>query len=272
MRSSIAPIELDTAEGHLMINVREATGWWIRIKVSTREINVGFINNENHRWSNKNEGISSGTEEKICSFRHRALTSLTRTRKWNVLYPPTCCPSSLPRCVTQGYTTWILRLFHQADLKFSGPVLNCHTCSYMNDQGKCLQGEGVCSTQNSQQCMLKKIFEGMWGLHEPVFAREHINQLEYWWGGDTVAGAEEGTSCDSPETWRSRRTLSFQESRAEFQLLRERPFPAGLRCIKKRQGDWLSLPIKEMCGLPLETLTVSSGMCLSCSWLYIPST
>ncbi|XP_058926693.1 acrosomal protein SP-10 isoform X2 [Kogia breviceps] len=41
-----------------------------------------------------------------------------------------------------------------------GPVLNCHTCSYMNDQGKCLQGEGVCSTQNSQQCMLKKIFEG----------------------------------------------------------------------------------------------------------------
>ncbi|XP_022416121.1 acrosomal protein SP-10 isoform X1 [Delphinapterus leucas] len=42
----------------------------------------------------------------------------------------------------------------------SGPVLNCHTCSYMNDQGKCLQGEGVCSTQNSQQCMLKKIFEG----------------------------------------------------------------------------------------------------------------
>ncbi|XP_007183465.2 acrosomal protein SP-10 isoform X3 [Balaenoptera acutorostrata] len=42
----------------------------------------------------------------------------------------------------------------------SGPVLNCHTCSYMNDQGKCLRGEGVCSTQNSQQCMLKKIFEG----------------------------------------------------------------------------------------------------------------
>ncbi|XP_059040039.1 acrosomal protein SP-10 isoform X3 [Mustela lutreola] len=42
----------------------------------------------------------------------------------------------------------------------SGPILNCHTCSYMNDQGKCLRGEGVCSTQNSQQCMLKKIFEG----------------------------------------------------------------------------------------------------------------
>uniref|UniRef100_A0A8C0KCE9 Acrosomal vesicle protein 1 n=1 Tax=Canis lupus dingo TaxID=286419 RepID=A0A8C0KCE9_CANLU len=40
------------------------------------------------------------------------------------------------------------------------PILNCHTCSYMNDQGKCLRGEGVCSTQNSQQCMLKKIFEG----------------------------------------------------------------------------------------------------------------
>ncbi|XP_068834386.1 acrosomal protein SP-10-like isoform X2 [Capricornis sumatraensis] len=42
----------------------------------------------------------------------------------------------------------------------SGPSLSCHTCSYMNDQGKCLRGEGVCSTQNSQQCMLKKIFEG----------------------------------------------------------------------------------------------------------------
>ncbi|XP_027388436.1 acrosomal protein SP-10-like isoform X2 [Bos indicus x Bos taurus] len=41
-----------------------------------------------------------------------------------------------------------------------GYELNCHTCSYMNDQGKCLRGEGVCSTQNSQQCMLKKIFEG----------------------------------------------------------------------------------------------------------------
>ncbi|XP_043308533.1 acrosomal protein SP-10 isoform X2 [Cervus canadensis] len=42
----------------------------------------------------------------------------------------------------------------------SGPSLSCHTCSYMNDQGKCLRGEGVCATQNSQQCMLKKIFEG----------------------------------------------------------------------------------------------------------------
>ncbi|XP_049712299.1 acrosomal protein SP-10 [Loxodonta africana] len=41
-----------------------------------------------------------------------------------------------------------------------GTGLNCHTCSYMNEQGKCLRGEGVCVTQNSQQCMLKKIFEG----------------------------------------------------------------------------------------------------------------
>ncbi|ELK09782.1 Sperm acrosomal protein FSA-ACR.1 [Pteropus alecto] len=43
---------------------------------------------------------------------------------------------------------------------FSGPALNCHVCSYMNDKGKCLRGESVCSTQNTQQCMLKKIFEG----------------------------------------------------------------------------------------------------------------
>ncbi|XP_053515448.1 acrosomal protein SP-10 isoform X2 [Artibeus jamaicensis] len=41
----------------------------------------------------------------------------------------------------------------------SGPALKCITCSYMNDQGKCLRGEGVCSAQKSQQCMLKKIFE-----------------------------------------------------------------------------------------------------------------
>ncbi|KAM8812127.1 acrosomal protein SP-10-like [Rhynchonycteris naso] len=39
-------------------------------------------------------------------------------------------------------------------------VISCYTCSYMNDEGQCLRGEGVCSTQKSQQCMLKKIFEG----------------------------------------------------------------------------------------------------------------
>ncbi|XP_028611749.1 acrosomal protein SP-10-like [Grammomys surdaster] len=38
--------------------------------------------------------------------------------------------------------------------------INCHTCAYMNDDAKCLRGEGICTTQNSQQCMLKKIFEG----------------------------------------------------------------------------------------------------------------
>uniref|UniRef100_A0A8C0WYL4 UPAR/Ly6 domain-containing protein n=1 Tax=Castor canadensis TaxID=51338 RepID=A0A8C0WYL4_CASCN len=48
----------------------------------------------------------------------------------------------------------------QAYLKISGTALTCHTCAYMNDQGKCLRGEGVCTTQNSQQCMLKKIYEG----------------------------------------------------------------------------------------------------------------
>ncbi|XP_045716306.1 acrosomal protein SP-10 isoform X1 [Phyllostomus hastatus] len=41
----------------------------------------------------------------------------------------------------------------------SAPALKCVTCSYMSDQGKCLRGEGVCSAQKSQQCMLKKIFE-----------------------------------------------------------------------------------------------------------------
>ncbi|XP_058302787.1 acrosomal protein SP-10 isoform X2 [Hylobates moloch] len=42
----------------------------------------------------------------------------------------------------------------------TGTILNCYTCAYMDDQGKCLRGEGTCITQNSQQCMLKKIFEG----------------------------------------------------------------------------------------------------------------
>ncbi|XP_006991229.1 acrosomal protein SP-10 [Peromyscus maniculatus bairdii] len=42
----------------------------------------------------------------------------------------------------------------------AGIAINCHACAYMNDDGKCLRGEGVCTTQNSQQCMLKKIFEG----------------------------------------------------------------------------------------------------------------
>nr|XP_020041037.1 acrosomal protein SP-10 isoform X2 [Castor canadensis] len=44
--------------------------------------------------------------------------------------------------------------------KSTSTALTCHTCAYMNDQGKCLRGEGVCTTQNSQQCMLKKIYEG----------------------------------------------------------------------------------------------------------------
>ncbi|KAG3286901.1 acrosomal vesicle protein 1, transcript variant X1 [Ictidomys tridecemlineatus] len=41
-----------------------------------------------------------------------------------------------------------------------GTMLSCYTCAYMTEKGKCLRGEGVCTTQNSQQCMLKKIFEG----------------------------------------------------------------------------------------------------------------
>nr|XP_004670633.2 acrosomal protein SP-10 [Jaculus jaculus] len=41
-----------------------------------------------------------------------------------------------------------------------GTSLNCHTCAYMTNQGKCLRGEGICAAQSSQQCMLKKIFEG----------------------------------------------------------------------------------------------------------------
>lgn len=68
--------------------------------------------------------------------------------------------------------------FIRAYLKFSGPAINCHTCSYMNSEAKCLRGEGSCTIQNSQQCMLKKIFEGIvgtsWGdlcqqTHQPTW-------------------------------------------------------------------------------------------------------
>uniref|UniRef100_A0A8C2VXV2 Acrosomal vesicle protein 1 n=1 Tax=Chinchilla lanigera TaxID=34839 RepID=A0A8C2VXV2_CHILA len=49
---------------------------------------------------------------------------------------------------------------HDSGEETSGAILNCHTCAYMNNQGKCLRGEGMCTTEKSQQCMLKKIFEG----------------------------------------------------------------------------------------------------------------
>ncbi|XP_045411708.1 acrosomal protein SP-10 isoform X2 [Lemur catta] len=49
---------------------------------------------------------------------------------------------------------------HAAAEQPSSIILSCHVCAYMNDQGKCLRGEGICTTQNAQQCMLKKIFEG----------------------------------------------------------------------------------------------------------------
>nr|XP_054293472.1 acrosomal protein SP-10 isoform X2 [Pongo pygmaeus] len=49
---------------------------------------------------------------------------------------------------------------HSSGEQSLGTILNCYTCAYMNDRGRCLRGEGTCITQNSQQCMLKKIFEG----------------------------------------------------------------------------------------------------------------
>ncbi|XP_054381350.1 acrosomal protein SP-10 isoform X10 [Pongo abelii] len=49
---------------------------------------------------------------------------------------------------------------HASGEQSLGTILNCYTCAYMNDRGRCLRGEGTCITQNSQQCMLKKIFEG----------------------------------------------------------------------------------------------------------------
>jgi hypothetical protein len=61
-------------------------------------------------------------------------------------------------------------------LHISAITINCHTCAYMNDDAKCLRGEGVCTTQNSQQCMLKKIFEGSRNVWDK-FTREHINHL-----------------------------------------------------------------------------------------------
>lgn len=172
-------------------------GIWIVVNISIKEINLGFISNEHHRWSNKKEGIPSSTKERMCSLRHRVLRS-PRTDKM--------------KYVVSRLHTWSTREFHLAYLKFSGPALNCHVCSYMNDKGKCLRGESVCSTQNTQQYMLKKIFEGMWGLQEVIFVREH-NQLEYWWGvGCGGQGPEERSSCGSQKLgdWK---TLSRIKSR-----------------------------------------------------------
>lgn len=107
VKSSIAPIELDTAERHLMINVQEATGLWI--KVSTGGRKVGFISNEYHRWSSKDEVIFSGMEGKRCFL---------RPTKWFYLLsiiPSQMCDSRLH--------TWITGLFHQADLKFFRPTI-----------------------------------------------------------------------------------------------------------------------------------------------------
>lgn len=75
----------------------------------------------------------------------------------------------------------------------------------MNDQGKCLRGEGICATQKSQQCMLKKIFEGMWGLHEAIFAREYINRVLM--GSSVVGGG--GLSRDQAVVPRN---LEIQEN------------------------------------------------------------
>lgn len=195
-------------------------GIWTGVEVSIREINLWLISNERHRWSRKNEGISL-VEKRISAN-------------------STSCPSPIPRGVTQSYT----RELHQAYLTFSGPPIDCHTCSYMDSEGKCLRGEGSCTLQNSQQCMLKKIFEGIGGTSWGDLCQQ---THEYSWRvvGWQEARAWGGDKLCFPETWKFNETLSFQVLRVEFQFLLEREslFPAGL---KRRQGEWLSLLIKEI--------------------------
>lgn len=113
-----------------------------------------------------------------------------RTKKYvYFLQPP------LPICATQpsGLSGNFIGFFF---FQISGVAINCHTCSYMNDDGKCLRGEGICTTQNSQQCMLKKIFEGS----RDKTAREHSNYLlnknGVAWGGDIIGINELGNSED----------------------------------------------------------------------------
>lgn len=192
-------------------------GIWIGVNISIIERNLGFFSNENYRWSSNNEGMAPGPEERLWSIRFRALkcpknqTMTCVVSRLLAVHHPSPCDSWL--------SAWSIRKFHQAYLKFAGPILNCHTCSYMNDQGKCLRGEGVCSTQNSQQCMLKKIFEGMWRLHSTVCARETHQLTWVLLGATGVVGAQGGVKLWFPRNWRVRRTLSFQELRAEFLLL-----------------------------------------------------
>lgn len=59
-----APMELYMAE---------PVGIWIGVNISVVERNLGFFSNDIYRRSSKNEGISSGPEEKLRSIRCRAL-------------------------------------------------------------------------------------------------------------------------------------------------------------------------------------------------------
>lgn len=103
--------------------------------------------------------------------------------------------------------------FIRAYLKFSGPAINCHTCSYMNSEAKCLRGEGSCTIQNSQQCMLKKIFEGIVGTSWGDLCQQTHQPTWVFMGSSWMAGR--GQACGGiklcfPETWKFNKTLSFQ--------------------------------------------------------------
>lgn len=185
-------------------------GIWIGAKLSVREIHLGFISNEHHRWSRKNKGISPVEKNKYALSDTGPSDPQQEPRSEMRCVQATSCPSSSPRGVTQGYT----REFHQAYLKFSGPAINCHTCSYMTSEAKCLRGEGSCTIQNSQQCMLKKIFEGIVGTSWGNLCWKTRQPTWVFMGSSWVAGMgqrpTEESSCASQKLGNSAKPYPFK--------------------------------------------------------------
>ena len=162
----------------------------------------------------------------------------------------TCCPSSLPMCDSRLHT-WITGLFHQADLKFFRPIVKLpHMLLYewprkmSSWRGSLLHSElPAVHVKEDLWRYVGTSWAGLWQrTHHPAW-------VPMGEGVVGVAGAGGGIKLGFSRNLDSRGPQFLRESRVELQLLRERPFPKGLRCLKRRQGDCLFL---LMCELPLE--------------------
>ncbi|XP_023592264.1 secreted seminal-vesicle Ly-6 protein 1-like [Trichechus manatus latirostris] len=43
-------------------------------------------------------------------------------------------------------------------------ALECHNCSYVNPDGSCQTERNTCKARKYQKCILRKYYEGRWGL------------------------------------------------------------------------------------------------------------